>query len=564
MNTKNIKYLLSALMLSLLLITISNSLYGQEDKLNKEVQVVRPYEPSISDAFKINLLPQISDTAKLTPTLNYNINQRPFSTNFTVTPISPAKMLIEPLSDLSNTYIRVGLGPTISPLLEVYYNSGRNKEFNYGGWFQSHSDIGKVKLKNGDRVDCDFGRTNFKIFGKKILKKSILSADAGFSKHKVTYYGYDVDATSGTLETDTTPSVQHFNQVYTNLRYSSSYTDSTHLNYVGEIGFSHYKDRFDMQETFLNISVKMDKFTNGERFGGEFQVHHYMKNSNLDSANNTLVTLAPWINFFGKQWRALAGAKIVFDKDASGSHSTMYPIGLLSYDIISHYLIPYIEIGGYMEENSYQKISEENPWILPGKKVYNTSHKLILTGGIKGNLSTKVSYILYANYSIIDSMYFFVNTSTYGLNPLNNRFTVESDNVELTKFLGELTIAPSSKINFFFRAEYDSYKMNKLAKPWHKPDFSALGSIRYNLRDKIVLNLDIFSTGKRYVKVSDTSNKIKSLEGITDINLGVEYRYNKKISGFLNLNNITSAKQDIYYLYPMYRFNVKLGLTYIF
>lgn len=548
-------------MLNLFMVIININLFAQDDKLNKEVQVVRPYEPSISDAFKINLLPSISDTTKQSPILTYNIIQRPFSTNFTVTPISPAKMLIEPLSDLNNTYVRVGFGSSISPLLEAYYNNGRNKEFTYGGWFQSHSAFGKVKLNNGDRVDSDFGKTNFKVFGKKILKKSILSADAGFYKHKVTYYGYDVNVPSSTINTDTTPNDQHFNQFYTNLRYSSSYTDSTHLNYAGEVGFSHLKDRFDMQETLLNLSVKMDKFSNGERFGGEFIVHHYIKNSNLDSANNTIVTFAPWINLFGKQWRAIAGAKVVFDKDASGSHSTMYPIGLLSYDIISHYLIPYIEIGGFMEENSYQKISEENPWILPGKKVYNTSHKMILTGGIKGNLSTKVSYILYSSYSIIDSMYFFVNTSLSPSNPLNNLFTVESDNVELTKFVGELTIAPSSKINFFFRAEYDSYKMKNLAKPWHKPDFTALGSIRYNLKDKIVLSLDMFSTGKRYVK---TSGKIKSLEGITDINFGVEYRYTKKLSGFINLNNLTSAKQDIFYLYPMYRFNVKFGLTYIF
>ena len=548
-------------MLNLFMVIININLFAQDDKLNKEVQVVRPYEPSISDAFKINLLPSISDTTKQSPILTYNIIQRPFSTNFTVTPISPAKMLIEPLSDLNNTYVRVGFGSSISPLLEAYYNNGRNKEFTYGGWFQSHSAFGKVKLNNGDRVDSDFGKTNFKVFGKKILKKSILSADAGFYKHKVTYYGYDVNVPSSTINTDTTPSEQHFNQFYTNLRYNSSYTDSTHLNYAGEVGFSHLKDRFDMQETLLNLSVKMDKFSNGERFGGEFIVHHYIKNSNLDSANNTIVTFAPWINLFGKQWRAIAGAKVVFDKDASGSHSTMYPIGLLSYDIISHYLIPYIEIGGFMEENSYQKISEENPWILPGKKVYNTSHKMILTGGIKGNLSTKVSYILYSSYSIIDSMYFFVNTSLSPTNPLNNQFTVESDNVELTKFVGELTIAPSSKINFFFRAEYDSYKIKNLAKPWHKPDFTALGSIRYNLKDKIVLSLDMFSTGKRYVK---TSGKIKSLEGITDINFGVEYRYTKKLSGFINLNNLTSAKQDIFYLYPMYRFNVKFGLTYIF
>ncbi len=555
------KYITSTLTLLILTIMVNSNLFGQENQLNKEVQVVRPYEPSISDAFKINLLPKIEDTLKQIPNLNYNLIQRPFAINFMVTPISSAKMMMEPMSDLYNTYVKFGIGNGISPLLEVYYNSDRSKEFNYGGWFQSHSSMGKVKLGNGERVDANFGRIDMNIFGKKILNKSVLSASAGFNKHKVNYYGYDI-YTSETINPDTVPTSQHFNQFHADLEYYSTHTDSTHLNFAFKTGVNHLKDNFDMQEVLLHLSLKMDKFKNDEHFGGEFSVNQYMKNANLDSANNTIITLSPWINLYGKQWRALVGTRLVIDANSSGNQSTFYPLGQISYDIISHYLIPYVEIGGYLEENSYTKISSENPWIIPGKKVYNTSHKFNLTGGIKGNLSTKVSYLFFANYSIIDSMYFFVNANRNETNPLFNRFTVVSDNAERTRLLGEITIAPSSKINIFLRAQYDKYKLKELAKPWHKPDFTALASVRYNLRDKIVLTLDMFATGKRFVKDSD--NSIKSLEGITDINLGVEYRYNKKLSGFLNLNNLTSSKYNIYYLYPMYRFNLKAGLTYAF
>lgn len=539
---------------------VNVNLFGQDDKLNKEVQVVRPYEPSISDAFKINLLPKIDDTLKQVPNLSYNLIQRPYPINFLVTPISSAKMLMESMNDLYNTYVKFGLGNGISPLIEVYYNNGRSKEFNYGGWFQSHSSMGKVKLSNGKRVESDFGRTDINIFGKKILDKSVISASAGFNRHKITYYGYNTDDSDA--NPDTTPTTQHFNQLHADLEYYSTHIDSSHLNFAFKTGVNHLIDNFDIQETLLNLSLKMDKFTRDEHFGGEFSVHHYMKNSNLDSANNTIISLSPWINLYGKQWRALAGTRLVFDANSSGKQSTFYPIGSISYDVISHYLIPFVEINGYLEENSYAKISAENPWILPGKKVYNTSHKFNITGGIKGNLSTKVSYTFFANYSLIDSMYFFINTNLEATNPLYNRFTVESDNAELTKLVGELTIAPSSKINIFFRTEYDKYKLQKLQKPWHKPDFTALASVRYNLRDKIIITLDMFTTGKRYIKAPN--NAVKSLEGISDINLGVEYRYNKKLSAFVNLNNLTSSKYNIYYLYPMYRFNVKVGLTYAF
>jgi hypothetical protein len=556
MNT-TIKNSSLILTVSFLLFFIQIKLFGQDDKLNKEVQVVRPYEPAISDAFKINLLPKIEDTLKLTPNLTYTILQRPISTNYIITPITPAKMMQETMSDLSSSYIKLGMGSSISPLFEVYYNNDRNKEYSYGGWLQSNSAFGKIKLDNGKRVECDYGKTDFNLFGKKILAKSILAGSAGFNKHRITYYGYDLTP-STTVYPDSAPKEQAFKQFNANLNYYSTYTDSTHLNYNYETSFNLLSDKFDMQESLLRLSVRMDKFTKQERFGGEFSINHYIKNANLDSSNNTIIRLMPWINLYGKQWRGLVGTNLIIDANASGKQSSFYPVAMLSYDVISHYLIPYLEINGYLEENSYSKITAENPWIIPGKKVYNTS----LTGGIKGNMSTKVSYNVYARYSLVDSMYFFINTNLKSSNALFNRFTVVSDNVELTNILGELTIAPTSKINLFFRAEFDNYKMSKLAKPWHKPDFKAMASVRYNLQDKIILSLDIFSTGKRFIKTS--TGAIKSLEGITDVNLGIEYRYNKKLSAFLNLNNLSSSKYDLWYQYPMYRFNFKAGLTYTF
>ncbi len=561
MNTIKMKYLFTAIFTALTVLLVCSNTFGQDDKLNKEVQVVRPYEPSISDAFKINLLPKINDTLKQIPTLSYNLIQRPFAVNYSVTPISSAKMLMEPLSDLYNTYLKFGVGNGISPLLEIYYNNGRDKEFTYGGWFQSHSSVGNAKLDNGDKVKAEFGKTDINIFGKKILDKAAISASLGFNRNKVGYYGYDTEKLLE-LNTDTIPKSQHYNQIHADLDYYSTHTDSTHLNYTFNTGINHLTDNFNMQETLLKLSLKINKFIDEEQFGGEFSVHHYLKSTELDSANNTIIRLSPWINLYGKQWRAYAGVQLVVDANSTSNQSTFYPIGHLSYDIISHYLIPYVEINGYLEENSYSKISAENPWILPGKKIYNTSHKLNITGGIKGNMSTKVSYLLYANYSIIDSMYFFVNTNLMAANPLFNRFTVVSDNVERTRLLGELTIAPSSKFNVFLRLQYDKYKLKELTKPWHKPDLTAMATFRYSLRDKIIVTLDMFTTGKRYVL--DSNNETKLLKGISDINLGIEYRYNKRLSAFISLNNLASSKYDVYYLYPMYRFNAKAGLTYAF
>jgi outer membrane receptor protein involved in Fe transport len=54
------------------------------------------------------------------------------------------------------------------------------------------------------------------------------------------------------------------------------------------------------------------------------------------------------------------------------------------------------------------------------------------------------------------------------------------------------------------------------------------------------------------------------LKPYVDANLGVEYRYNKRISAFIDFNNLTAAKYQRFTKYPVQRFNVLGGFTFKF
>ena len=56
----------------------------------------------------------------------------------------------------------------------------------------------------------------------------------------------------------------------------------------------------------------------------------------------------------------------------------------------------------------------------------------------------------------------------------------------------------------------------------------------------------------------------KSLGFIADVNLGLEYRYNKRISAFLQLNNLASQRYMRWYNYPVQIFQVMGGVTFRF
>jgi hypothetical protein len=54
---------------------------------------------------------------------------------------------------------------------------------------------------------------------------------------------------------------------------------------------------------------------------------------------------------------------------------------------------------------------------------------------------------------------------------------------------------------------------------------------------------------------------VKELGFIADANLGLEYRYNKRLSAFIQLNNLASQGYMRWYNYPVQRFQFMGGIA---
>ena len=97
-------------------------------------------------------------------------------------------------------------------------------------------------------------------------------------------------------------------------------------------------------------------------------------------------------------------------------------------------------------------------------------------------------------------------------------------------------------------------------------------SANYNLRDKILLKVDLFYIDNQYAKtfVTDTTSSTgrkpvaTELKGVFDANLGLDYRYTKKLGFFLNFNNIANYRYSRWSNYPTQGFNLMGGLSYSF
>ncbi|MCG8451575.1 MAG: hypothetical protein MI717_00150, partial [Spirochaetales bacterium] len=356
-------------------------------------------------------------------------------------------------------------------------------------------------------------------------------------RNSMHYYGYNTDVLDTTLEKGDIS--QNFITVGAVTGMKTTYTDSAHLNYDATLNYRLFMDKAEYMENYGGIKGFASYFYGKEQLGLDADIGYYNRILE-DTVNNIVIKLEPWVCLFGKKWRVVAGLNMHTNAVNQDIFYHWYPNASLQYNIVDNILIPYVTVNGNLEVNSYHKIAMENPFIKPGLQVDNTNNKLVIGAGIRGNLSSNTSYNFSGQFSQIDNMYLFVRDTS---DVLENQFVVEcADYAENYKFSGEIAYKRSAKLSVLLKGNYYIYNLNNVAKAWHMPDYDATISARYNLRSKILVNADFFLIGKRYAKSFDPAVEYTELKEIIDLNLGVEYRYNKVLSAFVNFNNIAATK----------------------
>ncbi len=537
---------------------------SSQNKLNQEVKVVKPYKPSISDAFKINELPKINDTIKITPSFSYSVKTKKLNSKFQLEPIKAARMLGEPLTKLYKSYLKLGFGNYITPLAEINISSLRAKNYSVGAYLKHFSTSGKIKNTDNKRVFAGNSDNLIQLYGKRIFKSNkILSGDMSFNSRKIYYYGYNTAKKYlSTVEIPTKKKdieYQRFNLFNINTDFKTDYIDSSHVNYDIKLNYRYFKTKDDINENNLSLTANVNYFRNNQFLGVDYKLDYFNTTGTNDTLNYLMVKFNPWIGAFGNKWRVIAGVNTYYNQ--ADVKYYFYPRVSLHYNVIDYFLIPYFELDGKYQINNYQKIANENFYITNKLNVKPTNYQQHVVGGIRGNFSSKISFNFNASYSQINDDYFFVNDTSY---LFENKFNVVYDNVKVTKFLTEISYKQSQKLNLLLKAEFFNYVMDKEIEPWHKPKFKISFTSHYVLQNKIIVNTDIYAISSRYAKTYDSSNNIvkKELAGIFDANLGLEYRYTKILSAFINFNNIGAVKYYQWNNYPLHKFNVLLGFTY--
>ncbi len=530
--------------------------YSQKENLGDEqINVVKAYQPTLSDAFKISDTPQRDTAVMYTPDLNYNITPVQYQTIYTITPIKPLKIKDENIKKLYRGFVKAGYGTKNTPYGEIFYNSLRSKTADAGLHFSHISSSGKIKESGYPGMS----ETGIKVFGTRFFDNNNLKAEAGYNRNVYHYYGYN-DPPDIFSKSDTKHS---FDDYFANVAFKSTDKDADRFRYTGGLSFYGINDNRHTDESDVMVYGNMGKLVNDFDFNGDIMLDFLKhENNSYGSENHTIIRVNPRVVKVIDRLKLTAGFNIPMEINDL-THYHLYPHVRIDYTLISDAMTAFGQVTGNLERNSFRNFSKENPFIGMDFQLENTNNKLDLSGGLHIKLDKQLAFVASVAFRRLKDDAFYYNLPPSSTLVVYN--VAYSDNSQ-TNLHGELIWDQGEKTCWSLAADYYSNNLEGDSKALFRPDFKITLNGNYTMGEKIFLTTQWSYVTSRYaIDYTDvTGDGYTTLKGFLDANLGVEYKYTKVMSFFVNFNNFTSSKYSRWYNYPSYRFGALGGLTYSF
>lgn len=541
-----------------------NGSKAQEALTKDTFRIVKAYKPILIDADKIEKKPTIDDTWKPEVKVNYDFINKRLPVSFTTEPIKAARIKGEPLIKLYNGYVKAGVGNALVPFGEAYYNNLRSKEYSIGAHarFQNMREVNNIK-------GSDMQDLYASVFGKRFWKANTLSSRMSFYQRSFNYYGfYDLPRQELASKAEEDNIDQRYTRFSALVNMQSTKQDSFNLRHSVSMQYAMQTNKSNEAENNFKVFGQLSQFKNQELYLVD-AVIDFNKYDPQDA--NTIIAVKPQISTIGERFRVKAGLGI-FVNSGEETDFHFYPLAEVKYNVIEDVLIPYAGVKGEIRRNNYLSLTTENPFVDEGIFLANSNEKINAYMGLRGTLSSSISFNASGAFVETEGAHFFVQGTDF-LRDLTPEYFVSYDNLSELRIRGELVYRLGDKLQLSALGEYFQFDTDNEEKAWHRPELKISTAARYDLQEKLIMKAELFYWGEQYARnvsitqtnaIPESTTRVVTLDPIIDINLGFEYRYTKRLSAFIDFNNIAGINYERYQNYLTQGFNVWGGLTYAF
>jgi len=546
----------------------------EEDKIGTEVvNVVKPYTPTISDAFKVKEMPVLNDSVSTQKkNVEYSIFSVPVASTFTPAKGNATKIEKTKPLKLYDNYASLGFGNYTSVLAELYSNLQISRTDNFGIFLRHHSSQGGVK---DVVVDDKFYDTQLDASYSSRQKDMSYRLNAGVEHQLYNWYGvnsiFNTDEGISDLDVKQTYFSAYvggsigiedsfFETAKVQLRYLGDSYSSSEINFTARPEFV-----FPLEEITLKVDADIDYL------GGSFKQDYFGTEDLAYSFLN--FGLLPSLVYVNEDLTVSLGVAgyVSMDSENSETEISIHPKVNASYRLVDELLTVYGGADGGLHQNTYYNFMQENPYVSPTLYIAPTSELYTAFAGLKGKLSSSIGYNLRASYGKEE------NKALFTLNPLNdfnigvvgydhgNSFGITYDDITTLSVFGELKVEVNDSFSLGASAIFSSYDTSNLSEAWNLPELEASIFSTFNITEKIYGGASLFYVGERKDQlVNITFTEVITLDGYVDANIHAGYRFNERLSFFIKGSNLFSDNYTKWANYPVLGIQGLLGATYKF
>ncbi|MDR9401737.1 MAG: TonB-dependent receptor [Psychroflexus sp.] len=569
--------------LSFLFILSVLSLNAQEKENDTiktdELIITKKYSPTVNDAFKIKPQPQRKDTlTSQRKSLDYSIINIPVASTFTPSKGVASNIERQPRPRVYKNYASLGAGSYANILAEFYgeVDINRNQKLDIDlNHFSSSGGVDRVFL------DDDFLQTflglNLETKNRDFRWSTFLNTDY----QSINWYGININALNpiSQNEIDAIDSQQNYFYI------STGGSIAPYQSFLDQllIDLNYFADDFSNSEIYLKVKPELDFYLMNQLLETDFEVDYLTGSfsavnagqSHLDY-NFLNLRMNPHLRLNQGNLSADLGAQVVYSSDIEAEKSDfyVYPKVNLNYAFNDEKFVAFTGARGNLEQNSYQSLVNENPFVQPFLNISPTNHQIDAYVGLKGKFVDELSFLVKGSYEISE------NYAFYASNPFipeanrdqgfeyGNSFNVVYDDLKVLSFQASLQYDLSSDLQMGFRGAFNSFSTDILVEAINLPEITYSFDTQYQINDQWSVGGVLFYRGERK-DFAETPNLDGSLSFVTiddylDVNLQSTYQINEKLAVFVQGNNLIEGNYRRWKDYRVQSLQILGGLQFQF
>lgn len=547
------------------------------------VNVVKPYSPTISDAFKVKETPSLDDSGnQAKEVIKYSILSVPVASTFT-----PSKGKAEGVEKakkerLFNNYATVGLGNYSTLNAELFVNQDLGNNDYVAGMFRHHSSQGGIK---DVELNDEFYDTSINVGYGQNNRDAAWGVDLGYQNQIYNWYGLPANfgSTIPGQRYDLINSISPDHSYNTiSIGGNAEFNESIFSKLSAR--FTHFSDsysssenRFYIKPTFtvdvMDQAIKTNVIV--DHVSGSFKNNYAQDNVDRLKYSFTNVGIEPSFVINENEWTLELGAGVFYSADSenSGNKFYIYPKVNASYKLVGDLMIFYTGVTGGLNQNSYADFVNDNPFLSPTLNMRPSSTQYNVFAGLKGKLANNVNYNLTGSYmNEKDKALFKANDYTEVVTnedyAFGNSFGVVYEDIRTFRFYGELKADFSENVTFGINGTFNSYNTDNNIEAWNLPTMKLSSTLDVNFTKQWYAGVNVFYVGERKDMQSNLNLGIDpvvtTLKSYFDANAHLGYKFNERLTFFLKANNIGNQAYQKWLNYPVQGFQILGGANYKF